>query len=129
MTANATQFQAIFDEAMEAGRKAATAMTPSTMIVGSPSTPFGTDVDPRKPVYVVPEGPCGFAWVKVRPGNSPFANWLKKHNKGHKAYEGGVDIWISDYNQSMQRKEAHAGAMARVLNAYGITAYSQSRMD
>lgn len=74
--------------------------------------------------------PCGFAWIKVRPANSPFANWLKKngHVRGV-AYHGGVDIWVHEFGQSMQRKEAFAHAFAEVIYNAGIKAYAQSRID
>ena len=45
------------------------------------------------------------------------------------AYGGGFTVWIGDYNQSLQRKEAHAYAMAAELNAHGIKANGESRMD
>jgi hypothetical protein len=39
-------------------------------------------------------------------------------------YYGGVTVWISEYNQSMARKEAHARAFAAVLSAAGVRAYA-----
>ena len=127
---NDSKFQQIFDEAMEAGRQAAAKITPTPMIVGSPSTPFGNDIDLTKKVYYVPSGVCGFAWISVKPGNSSFARWLKAKNLGRTdSYAGGVSIWISEYNQSMELKMAHAGAMANILTKYGIKAYPNSRMD
>ena len=72
---------------------------------------------------------CGFAWVTVRPGNSRFANWLKKTDKASPAYRGGVQIWVSDYEQSYDRKLAHAQAMARVLSDNGINASASGRLD
>lgn len=82
-----------------------------------------------EPTYYLDDFPCGFAWVNIRPGNSPFANWLKKHGYASKAYEGGVTIWISAYGQSMRKKEAYANAFAEFLRTQGITAYAHSRMD
>jgi hypothetical protein len=87
------------------------------------------DGSPPVKSWYVPEGPCGFAWVTVRPGTSSFAKWLVKTGKGSKAYGGGVSIWIGDYNQSIARKEAHARAMAEVFTNAGITAYADSRLD
>lgn len=76
--------------------------------------------------WVEPEGACGFAWIKVRPGNSSFAKWCVKNKNAHKAYDGGVDIWVGDYNQSYDRKMAYASAFARniamTLSLSGITA-------
>lgn len=77
-----------------------------------------------------PDGPCGFAWISIHPGSSSFARWLVKHNRARKSYgETGVRIWVSEGNQSMQKKEAYAVAFAKVLQSYGITAYAGSRLD
>jgi len=72
---------------------------------------------------------CGFAFVHVTPGNCAFANWLKKNGIGRKAYSSGVEVWIGDYGQSYDKKMAHAGAAAKVLNAAGIKAYAGGRLD
>ena len=45
------------------------------------------------------------------------------------SFEGGYMIWISAYNQSLQKKEAYAVAFAEVLSKNGIRAYAMSRMD
>lgn len=115
-----TDFKTLYEKAYSAGCAAALAAKPATMVV----TSAGGER------WVEPEGMCGFAWVKIRPGNSPFARWLKKTGKVRgAAYNGGVDIWISDYNQSYERKRAHADAMAEVLRDAGITAFADSRLD
>lgn len=75
-----------------------------------------------------PEGVCGFAWVHMK-GTLPFAKWAKKANLGHAAYRGGYDIWVREFGQSMQRKEAYARAYAGVLKENGVEAYADSRMD
>ena len=79
--------------------------------------------------YYVGDGPCGFAWVTVKPGTSSFAKWLVKQGYASKAYGGGVQIWISEHNQSLERKTAHARVMAERLREYGFKAYSNSRID
>jgi hypothetical protein len=123
-------FRALFDKAYEAGLAAGKAAIPATMVVGSPSTPLGNDIDPSKPVYFVNEGCCGFAWVNVSPGNCRFANWLKKNGLARKAYGGGVDIWCREFGQSMTRKEAWADAFADVCRDAGVPrCYAGSRMD
>lgn len=114
------EFRDLFNRAADAGFAAAEAITPVPMDVK----------DPRSgQTWHVPDGVCGFAWVNVRPGNCAFANWLKKNDLARAAYRGGVDIWISAYNQSLQKKETHARAMAKVISEAGITAYASSRMD
>lgn len=79
--------------------------------------------------WVVDEGPCGFAWVVVRPGNSSFARWLVKEDLASKHYYGGVSIWTKEFGQSMTRKDAYARAFAEVLQGAGIDAHADSRMD
>lgn len=124
------KFQAIYDEAWKAGVEAARKCEVAPMLVGTPTTPLGNDIDRSKPVEYVADGVCGFAWVQVKPGTSSFAKWLVKNNYARKdSYYGGVCIWISDYNQSMQRKEAHAYAMAEVFRKHEFNAYGASRMD
>ncbi len=66
-----------------AGHAAGMAHNPSTMVVGSPSTPFGNDIDYSKRVDYVSEGPCGFAWIVIRPANCRYVNILKKKSQYH----------------------------------------------
>jgi hypothetical protein len=124
-------FQELYDKADAAGKAAASACKPTPMLVGSAKSLFSNEIDYSQPVDYVADGVCGFAWVNLKPGNSPFANWLKKNKLARKdEYYGGVTIWVHDYNQSMDRKSAYAGAFARVLNQAGYSrAYSMSRMD
>ena len=108
----------IFKKAYKAGQEAGQTLAPRPMGITDGVT-----------TWVASEGPCGFAWVNVRPGNSSFSRWLKKTDRASKAYRGGVDIWIGDFNQSMTRKMACAQVMAEVLREAGIKAYAGSRMD
>lgn len=120
----------IYNEAHYAGMNALASVNPTPMVVGSPSTPLGNDIDPDKPVYYVADGPCGFAWVTVKPGTSKFARWLKTSGYGRTdSYYGGVTVWVSEGNQSIAKKEAYARAFASVLNKHGICAYANSRLD
>ena len=123
------EFQELFDEANRAGFAAGKAAVPAPMVVSEVS---GLSNQPKAggKSWYVSEGPCGFAWVNIRPATSAFAKWMKKKGVATKAYRGGLDIWISEHGQSIARKEAHAGAMAAKLNGqHGITAWAQSRMD
>ena len=124
------EFQSLYDRANDAGRLAARGSKPVPMVVGEETAFMSGKLDYSKPVEVVNDGVCGFAWVNIKPATSAFAKWLKA--KGYARsdnYYGGVTIWISDYNQSMTRKECHAAAMAKVLTEGGYKAYSNSRMD
>lgn len=128
--AKAVAFEAAFAKASAAGQAAGEAIKPRAMIVSEPSNPLASGYSVPKAMWHVPEGACGFAWVNVSPGNSPFANWLKKQKLARKAYGGGVDIWISDFGQSIDRKEACAYAMAKVLKEeLGVNVYASSRLD
>jgi hypothetical protein len=130
MTKRDREFQILFNEARIAGLQAAAAEQVVPMIVAEHSNPLNDE-----------GGCCGFAWVllKVRRGRedgydntltAQFGNWMKKNGHGkHSDYEHGVSMWIHEYGQSMQRKEAYAGAFAQVLRNAKIRAYSQSRMD
>jgi len=120
----------IYKEADAAGSAAAEAAVPTPMIVGTPTTPLGNDIDFKKQTYFVADGLCGFAWVKIFPARGVFVTYLKKAGIGStNGYEGGYDIWVRGYGQSVTRKEEYAQAFAKVLNSYGINAYAQSRLD
>lgn len=124
------EFTKIYDEAHAAGMAAGKGATPTPMIVGTPTNFFSNDIDMSKPVYHVPDGPCGFAWVIIKPGTSAFAKWMNDAGHSRKDhYYGGVCVWVSGFSQSMARKEAYADAFADVLKKHGIKAVSMSRMD
>ncbi len=126
----AETFRELYDRAMLAGQTAAKACTPTPMVVGQAKDLFSNEIDMSKSVEVIYSGVCGFAWVKVKPATSAFAKWLKAQGicKGT-SYTGGYDIRVGDYGQSMERKYAHASAMAKVLQNSGINCYAESRMD
>lgn len=114
------KFQFIYDEARRSGLANGHTVIPTPMVV--------TGGGFRE--YIA-DGVCGFAWIVIKPATAKFAKWLKANNLASKNYGGGLQIWISDYDQSMQRKEAHAAAMADSLQKAfpEMTIYSQSRMD
>lgn len=109
------KFTSDFDMAMAAGAKAAREIVPEAMHIS------GADADGVRRCWAVPEGVCGYAYITVRPANSSFGRWLVKEGHARKAYGGGLTISISDYNQSMARKAAHAKAAAEFLTAQGYT--------
>ena len=113
------EFEKLYAAAWMAGREAAIACRPKPMHV---VTQEGHWID------TVDDGMCGFGWVNV-PGNSSFGRWLKKYKRVRPGYPKGLEIWISDYGQSYERKSAHAGAMASYLNSHGIEAWAGSRLD
>lgn len=77
----------------------------------------------------VPDGVYGFAWIDVFHAAS-FGRWLVRKTLGNKRIgQPGYRIWVSAFNQSMEKKKAYAHAFATVLRKYKITAYANSRMD
>ena len=121
-------FRGLYEKAREAGLAAGEAAKPRPMIVGTPTTPFGNEIDYTKRTYFEPEGVCGFAWVVIK-GNTAFGRWAKKAGLASKNYPKGLMFWVRDFNQSMARKEAYARAFAKVLNDGGVNAYANSRLD
>ena len=122
--------QEIYSEAHSAGLAAGHGCTPTPMVVGTPTTPLGNDIDYEKDVHYVSDGPCGFAWINIKPARGKFVKFLKDNNIGRKdSYYGGYTIWVSEFGQSMTRKENYARAFTKVLNENGLKAYAMSRMD
>jgi len=123
------EFQTLFDKAYQAGMEAGQKHNPKPMVVSQHSNPLN-DNSAVKQSWYVSEGVCGFAWIIVRPGNSSFANWLKKAGKARKdSYYGGVNIWVREFGQSYERKYVFANAFAKVLEEAGINASANSRLD
>jgi hypothetical protein len=116
--------------AHSAGHIAATVATPHVMVVQE-HTNMLDDSSPVKQQWVESEGVCGFASVIIRPGNCPFANWLKKQmpERVYKHYYGGLSFSVRDYGQSYERKTAYAEAFSKKLNEHGIKSYVYSRLD
>lgn len=106
----------LIDTAIDRGRQAGRDAMPTPMhVAGFPP---------------IADGVCGFAWVHVKPATCQVAKELVKRGLAcTSVYDGGVKVWINDYNQSMQKKEAHAQAFAAVLIGAGVRAHAGSRMD
>ena len=119
----------LFDRAHHAGLRAGHESTPTPMVVGSPSTPFGSDIDWNKSTYHVSDGVCGFAGVVIKPARGKFVSFLKSKGLGWKHYYGGWNYPVRDFGQSLARKEAYAEAFSKTLGEVGIRSYVDSRMD
>ena len=113
------EFEKLYAEAWEKGREAARNCRPRPMHVVDSNGDWLDTVD---------DGICGFGWVNV-PGNTSFGKWLAKYRGARPGYPKGLEIWISDYGQSYERKAAHAGAMALYLQLHGVRARAGSRLD
>lgn len=125
----------IYVEASEAAEAAVKACRPTPMIVGSPTTPFGNEIDETKETWFVEGGVCGFASVIIKPARGKFVTLLKSRNVGRKSYYAGYDVSSWEFapsirrDQSYERACAAASAAAKVLNSYGIDAYVDARID
>lgn len=127
------RWEVLWNSADAAGQQAAQDLLGSGKLVPmivEQHTNMMDDSSPVEKSWFIPEGPCGFAWVVVKPGNSSFALWCKKHQRASPHYYGGMNVkWVHEYGQSVQLKEAYARAFAGVLVEAGIKAYAGSRLD
>lgn len=88
-------------------------------------------------------GACGFAWVEIDKTERAFIKFCKKHAGGNNVAGYVSQRWYGSQHhkywtfwnpgfyagQSIDAIEAGAKAFAKVLNAYGIKAYANSRLD
>jgi hypothetical protein len=130
-------FKEILTEADVAGREAVQKLKVIPMIVGQGKSLFSNEIDYSQPTEYVADGVCGFAWTYVYPDYKGNTKLGKEERKVLEACGFEKDycnpkkytLWVSDFNQSMQKKEAYARAFSGVLRSRGIQAGSQSRMD
>lgn len=121
-------FDTVIAEAFAAGAAAAAAAVPTPMTVVESDPVSGLE---RGRAWYVSEGACGFAWVKFQGSvtNTSFGKYLVKQGHARKGYPSGLQIWITAYNQSVDRKYAAARAMSEVFNRHGFACYADSRLD
>ena len=119
----------LFDRAHHAGLRAGHESTPTPMVGGRTSTPFGSVIDCNKSTYHVSDGVCGFAGVVIKPARGKFVSFLKSKGLGWKHYYGGFYMTCREFGQSLARKEAYCEAFAKVLGESGMRCYVDSRMD
>jgi hypothetical protein len=122
--AEADTFQTLHERAHDAGMKAGTESSPTPMTVQEADL----SGNPIGKTWYVSEGACGFAWIRFK-GNTAWGKWAKAQGIATPAYPKGLQIWVSEFNQSVTRKEAYANAYAKVLCGAGIEAYADSRLD
>jgi hypothetical protein len=115
----------IHHEAMMAGQRAASAVTPEPMVLVNHRTGY---------VYEVAQGACGFAEVRVK-GNTGFGRWAKQSGWRRTEYcmggyrNPGYSMSIHLYGQSLELKEAFALAYAEKARELGAPVFAFSRMD
>jgi len=109
-------FDEIYTKAYQAGVEAGTNCIPTPMVVGHETSLLSGKLDTSRPVEVVNDGVCGFAWINIKPANSAFANYLRRKGYGRTdSYYGGLSVWVHEFGQSYQRKVKFAGAFAEVI--------------
>ncbi len=128
----------ILIEANIAGHEAVKNLNIIPMIVQKHANPID-DNSPVTQEWLVEGGVCGFASIHFKANTSENKKFLANLKKAGLAgeneewqkdtYRGGYYKWISEFGQSMQRKEAYAYAFKNVLEKYSITAYVHSKMD
>lgn len=134
----------IHQEAHKAGLKAMEeAAKPVPMVVQQHEN-MADDNSPVVQEWVVPGGPCGFAWVNVKwKGNGrKFINQLKRKKMAtadinsfagevykKDSYYGGYTYWVHEGNQSIYYKEKYAAGYVEVLQKYDIPCTFNSRLD
>lgn len=124
-----SEMRSLISRAEQAGMNAGSNKTPVPMIVQEHANPLDDNSEVIRQYAPVMGGVCGFAWITLFPATSSLAHYLRKHGKASKAYDGGMQVWVSEFGQSMEKKQAYAAAYANVLREAGFDAYSGSRMD
>jgi hypothetical protein len=134
------EYQELFEALKSVSHEAlAECPAPTPIIVGSPSTPLGTDVDPNQKTWFVEGGGCGFASVVLESGRTGFAQWLLKQDLGNKWWSfgrtKGVGLYtfarhgFADAGQSYERKRFIASRMASYLREQGYECWVDARVD
>ena len=125
----------ILVEASESAEQAVKACRPTPIVVGTPTTFLGNQIDESKPTYFIEGGVCGFASVVIKPARGKFVALLKKRGIGGAHYYGGYSVSSWEFapsirqDQSYERACAAAKGAVEVLRSYGINAYVDSRID
>jgi hypothetical protein len=123
------QWAVLYQQAWDAGMAAGEAARPAPMVVLEHENQLD-DQSPVVKVYgPVMDGPCGYAYVKVRPATGSFGKWAARNRGWRTAYNGGLEMTVGAFGQSVERKSRFADAFAQVLSEAGVSAYSYSRMD
>jgi hypothetical protein len=105
---------AIYERALQEGKKAAAATQPNPMVLVG----YGTEWD----------GMCGFGWVHFPSARHPMAKWLLKNGYGSRSHPG-VRVWSKAKTQSWDRNRAWADSFAAVVTANGVECFSENRVD
>lgn len=135
-----TDFAQLFEELKHVSKAAlAECPAPTPMIVGTPTTLLGDDIDFSKKVWFVEDGVCGFAYVILESGRTGFAQWLLKNGLGSKWWSYGRTkgvcvntfprLGFVEVGQSYEKSKFVAQKIANYLKAKGIDAWVDARID
>ena len=122
------KYEQVWAKAEAAANAEAEACVPTPMIVGTPTTPLGDDMDPNKTIYYVPGGMCGFASIRFK-ANTAFGRWAKATERATKSYDVGLRVPVRVGGQSYETKVAYANAFVSVLQENDIEAWVESNLD
>lgn len=111
-------YEAVLSLALARGRDAATNEIPTPMFISG----FG-----EKTIQV--PGICGNASVVIPDARKGFARWLRTNNIGSANYKGGWQISAMTDDQTLDRAEAYARAVAKVLQSHGIHCNVRTYID
>lgn len=139
-TTNDAKYADLFEQLKKISKDALSeSPAPAPIIVGTPTTPLGSDIDYSKQVWLHSEGVCGFATVVLESGRSGFAQWLLANNYGSKWWSFGrhKGVGVATYprygfaniGQSYERNKFVASKIAEYLRAQGIACWVDSRVD
>lgn len=101
-------YKLVLSLAVQKGQTAAIDAIPTPMFVGD-----GVQT-------AVVSGACGGAYVVIPDARKGFARWLRINNIGSANYKGGWCIYDKANDQTVDKAEAYARAVARVLCNNGI---------
>ena len=125
----------ILVEVSESAEASVKACRPTPIVVGTPTTFFGNEIDKSKPTYFIEGGVCGYASIVIKPARGKFVAELKKRGIGSAHYYGGYAVSSWEFAPSIRRDQSYERAFAaakgavEVLEKYGINAYVDSRID
>lgn len=121
----------IWKEAVNAAQKAARECKPAPMVVQQRASALN-DRSPVVKEWVSTGGVCGFAWLRMK-GTTAMGRFLSAEKIASPGHPSGLMVpshrLDPKIGQSLEQAQAAARAAAKVLNAHGVEAWVESRMD
>lgn len=120
-------FESLYKKACEVAHEAVMKHIPTPMVVSEHENMFD-DNSPVKNSYYVADGICGFASIRMKL-NTAFGKWMVKNGYAEKSMYGGAYLWVSQYNQSYEKKSKFAYKFCEFMKQNGIDCYAETRLD